>query len=106
MLLLDITVSTPIIVLVIGAIITVFLTLTKFVWNIVEGKHNEAMKRLDRIVDEQKVIEQDLKPLTMKIAEHTIEIQTIRDKLHDQEGWLTAHGNQLQLINKTLRTAS
>jgi len=106
MLLLDITVSTPIIVLTITAVITVFLTLTKFVWSIVDGKHNEAMKRLDRIVDEQKTIEKDLKPLTLQVVEHTIEITNIKEELKDQKEWLTAHDNELQRIGRVMKTAN
>ena len=96
MLLLDITISTSLIVVTISSVLIIFLALVKFVWSIIDNKHNEAMKRLDRIVDEQKTIEQDLKPLTLTVAEHTVQIETIKDELKDQKGWLTAHDNIIQ----------
>ena len=96
MLLLDITISTPLIVVTISSVMIVFLALVRFVWSIIDNKHNEAMKRLDRIVDEQKNIEQDLKPLTLTVAEHTLQIGVIKEELKDQKGWLTAHDIMMQ----------
>ena len=96
MLLLDITISTPLIVVTISSVMIVFLALVRFVWSIIDNKHNEAMKRLDRIVDEQKNIEQDLKPLTLTVAEHTVQISVIKEELKDQKGWLTAHDTMIQ----------
>lgn len=98
MLLLDITISTPLIVVTISSVMIVFLALVRFVWSIIDNKHNEAMKRLDRIVDEQKNIEQDLKPLTLTVAEHTLQIGVIKEELKDQKGWLTAHDTILQKL--------
>ena len=102
MLLLSVTVSTPVLVCVLTGEFTLGLALIRFVWMIISDKHKEAMNNMLEIRDEQKKMEVDLKPLTITVAEHAIEIKTIKGELTEQKGWLGAHDQMIQQLHRKI----
>jgi len=65
--------------------------------------NEHIIKKLDEITSNQAQFEQEMRPLSIQLAEHAIEIKNIKDRVAETDKWVNLHDQLIQEIHRTIK---
>ena len=95
---LDITITTPVIIFILSTGFTLSSGMGWFIWNVNKGFHIETMGKLDDLVDKQKEIEQEIRPIAIQVAVNTEKIANLEETLQETNKLVGRHSLEIQRL--------